>query len=742
MTTTESTATQSPAAKSPVSLEVRPDGVAVVTYDVPGEAVNTLKPTFAGDLERIMGQIASNPLIKAAILVSGKADTWIAGADIDMLKSVTTAAQAEAMCRAGHEAVLRIVRSPKPIVAAIHGAALGGGLEVALACHARVLSDDKKTVLGLPEVQLGLLPGINGLQRLAERAGLQAALDHGLTGKNMRPSKARQLGVADDVVPAPILKETAAALALKLAAAGPPFRPQPAGKKGPKLDAAALTRAALEQNPIGRAVLFQQAQKQTREKTGGHYPAPERIIEVLRTYAERGFDASRDVEARAFGELVVSSTAHRLMELFFATNAMKKDTGVDDPSVQPRKVEKIAMIGAGLMGAGIAYVSLNAGIAVRLRDRDDASLGRGLKYVTDILGDRVKKKQLTPLERDQKLALLTTTTDTSGLKSADLVIEAVFEDLAVKHAVLRDVEANGKDGVIFASNTSSIPISRIAAASRRPENVVGMHYFSPVHKMPLLEVIRTEATSPEVVATAVAVGKRQGKTVIVVNDGVGFYTSRILGPYMNEASWLLAEGVSIEQVDRALVAWGWPVGPLALLDEVGIDVAAHIGPIMIEAFGDRMSPPPTMAKLVSDDRKGRKNERGMYLYGAAAKKKGKGKHPDESVYAVLGLPVPKAKDKPPVAVEEIQMRCSLQLVNEALHCLGEGVLRSPRDGDVGAIFGLGFPPFRGGPFRYVDALGPAEVLRRIEVYERRFGKRWTPAPALVEAARTGKRFYD
>ncbi|XXT19981.1 fatty acid oxidation complex subunit alpha FadJ [Sorangium sp. So ce429] len=743
MTTTFDQAAQASAERGPISLEVRPDGVAVVTYDVPGEAVNTLKPTFAGDLERVMARIASDPLIKAAILVSGKPDTWIAGADIDMLKSVTTAAQAEAICRAGHEAVLRIVRSPKPVVAAVHGAALGGGFEVALACHARVLSDDRKTVLGLPEVQLGLLPGINGLQRLAERAGLQAALDHGLTGKNMRPSRARQLGVADDVVPAPILQETAAALALKLARVegGPPFRPARAAKRAPKLDAAALTRAALEQNPIGRAVLFQQAQKKAREKTGGHYPAPERIIEVLRAYADRGFEASRDVEARAFGELVVSSTAHRLMEIFFATTAMKKDTGVDDPSVQPWKVEKIAMLGAGLMGAGIAYVSLNAGIAVRLKDRDDASLGRGLKYVADILGDRVKKKQLTPLERDQKLALLTATTDTSGLKGADLVIEAVFEDLAVKHAVLREVEASGRDGVIFASNTSSIPIARIAAASRRPENVVGMHYFSPVHKMPLLEVIRTERTSPEVVATAVAVGKRQGKTVIVVNDGVGFYTSRILGPYMNEASWLLAEGVAIEQVDRALVAWGWPVGPLALLDEVGIDVAAHVGPIMLEAFGDRLAPPPTMAKLVSDDRKGRKNERGMYLYGAAAKKKGKGKHADESVYALLGLPVPAAKDRPPVPVEEIQMRCSLQLVNEALHCLGEGILRSPRDGDIGAIFGLGFPPFRGGPFRYVDSLGAAEVLRRIEVYERRFGKRWTPAPALVEAARTGKHFY-
>ncbi|WP_437279019.1 fatty acid oxidation complex subunit alpha FadJ [Sorangium sp. So ce375] len=743
MTTTSAPATPAPAAKSPLSLEVRPDGVAVVTYDVPGEAVNTLKPTFAGDLERIAGQIASNPLIKAAILVSGKADTWIAGADIEMLKSVATAAQAEAMCRAGHEAILRIVRSPKPIVAAVHGAALGGGLEVALACHARVLSDDRKTVLGLPEVQLGLLPGINGLQRLAERAGLKAALDHGLTGKNMRPSKARQLGVADDVVPASILRETAAALALELARveAGPPFRPRPVAGKTRKLDTAALTRMALERNPIGRGLLFQQAERETRKKTGGHYPAPERIIDVLRTYAEKGFEASKEVEARAFGELVASSTAHRLMELFFATNAMKKDTGVDDPAVQPRKVEKIAMIGAGLMGAGIAYVSLNAGIAVRLRDRDDASLGRGLKYVADILGERLKKKQLTPIERDEKLALLTTATDASGLRGADLVIEAVFEDLAVKHAVLRDVEEHGKAGVIFASNTSSIPISRIAAASKRPENVVGMHYFSPVHKMPLLEVIRTEATSPEVVATAVAVGKRQGKTVIVVNDGVGFYTSRILGPYMNEASWLLAEGVAIEQVDGALVAWGWPVGPLALLDEVGIDVAAHVGPIMLEAFGDRLAPPPTMSRLVSDDRKGRKNERGMYLYGAAAKKKGKGKHADESVYGVLGLPVPRAKDEPPVPVEEIQLRCSLQLVNEAMHCLGEGILRSPRDGDVGAIFGLGFPPFRGGPFRYVDSLGAAEVLRRIETYERRFGKRWTPAPALVEAVRTGKPFY-
>jgi 3-hydroxyacyl-CoA dehydrogenase/enoyl-CoA hydratase/3-hydroxybutyryl-CoA epimerase len=268
-----------------------------------------------------------------------------------------------------------------------------------------------------------------------------------------------------------------------------------------------------------------------------------------------------------------------------------------------------------------------------------------------------------------------------------------------------------------------------------------MHYFSPAHKMPLLEVIRTARTAPEVVATAVAVGKKQGKTVIVVNDGPGFYTTRILVPYMNEASWLLTEGVAIEVIDSALTAWGWPVGPITLLDEVGIDVAVHVGPVMLAALGSRLTPPPTLPSLAADNRKGKKNERGMYLYGAAAAKKGKGKHADESVYGVLGLPVPDPKAKPPVPVEEIQMRCSLQLVNEAIRCLGEGILRSPRDGDIGAIFGLGFPPFRGGPFRYVDSLGAAEALRRIEEYHKRFGSRWEPAPALIEAARTGNGFY-
>jgi 3-hydroxyacyl-CoA dehydrogenase/enoyl-CoA hydratase/3-hydroxybutyryl-CoA epimerase len=727
---------RAPASGGILSIRVRDDGVAVVTYDVPGEPVNTLKASFSKEFQGMLAELERDQRVKAAVLISGKPDNFIAGADIEMLKAAATSREAEALCRVGHEAVRRLSASKKPIVAAIHGAALGGGFEVALACHARVLSDDKKTVLGFPEVQLGLLPGMNGLQRLAQKAGLQVALDYGLTGKNMRPAKAKQLGVADDVVARAILENVAIELASALASGE---RKKARGKKPPL--GSELTRLALEENPVGRAILFQKARTMTEQRTHGHYPAPLAIIDVLKTFARDGFEASKDGEARAFGELAVSPVARCLMDLFFATTALKKDTGVDDPSVKPRPVERVFVLGAGLMGSGIAYATAVVGdIHVRMKDRDDAAVNRGLRAISDILDDRVKKKQMTRIEKASKVALLTATTDDSGLHAADLVIEAVFEDLAIKQQVLQEVEERGKPGVVFASNTSSIPIAKIASGSRHPENVVGMHYFSPVHKMPLLEVVSTEKTDPRVVATAVALGKKQGKTVIVVNDGVGFYTTRVLAPYINEASWLLMEGLSVEDIDKALVDWGWPVGPLTLVDEVGIDVAAHVGRIMLEAFGDRVDPPPVIAKVVVDERKGRKNEKGFYLYGEAARRAGKGKHVDPTIYAAVGLEKPSGRAK--VSMLDVQMRCSLQFVNEALHCFGERILRSARDGDVGAVLGLGFPPFRGGPFRLVDALGPADVLRRMRSYEQSFGKRWTPAPALVEMASNSRLFFS
>jgi len=574
------------------------------------------------------------------------------------------------------------------------------------------------------------------LQRLAQIVGLQVALDYGLTGKNMRPKKALKLGVADAVVPKPIIEQVAVDRALELAS-GQTERKD----SGLKLSSKHLTMLALEKNPLGRSVLFKKAREQVLKKTGGHYPAASKIIDVLESFGSDGFAASQDVEAHAMGALLQTKVSANLRSIFFATTALKKDSGVDDDSgVHPRSVDKIAMLGAGLMGAGIAYVSINKGIDVRLKDRDAQSVGKGVKYVADILDRQVKRRRMSRQEKGAKLAHLSATTDYSGMSKVELVIEAVFEDLDLKRRVLHEVEQHCKASVIFASNTSSIPIARIAESARAPQNVVGMHYFSPVHKMPLLEIIRTEQTADEVVATVVALGKRQGKTVIVVNDGVGFYTSRILGPYMNEASYLLTEGAEVGQIDKAMTAWGWPVGPLTLVDEVGIDVAAHVGPIMLEAFGKRMTPPPTIARLVSDDRKGRKNERGFYLYGAAARQKGKGKYVDESVYAALGLPLPNGKQSA-VGTEEIQERCNLQFINEALRCLGEGVLRSPRDGDIGAIFGLGFPPFLGGPFRYVDAVGADKILDRINYYRDRFGIRWEAAPILGEMARSKKRFH-
>jgi 3-hydroxyacyl-CoA dehydrogenase/enoyl-CoA hydratase/3-hydroxybutyryl-CoA epimerase len=392
------------------------------------------------------------------------------------------------------------------------------------------------------------------------------------------------------------------------------------------------------------------------------------------------------------------------------------------------------------MGAGIAYVSAaGADLQVRMKDREDAAVSRGLRSITDIVDGRVKKKQMSRAERIAVLGRLTTSTDDSGLATADLAIEAVFEDLALKHKVLREFEERARPQAIFASNTSSIPIGRIAEVATRPEKVVGMHYFSPVHKMPLLEVIRTPKTEPSVVATAVAVGKKQGKTVIVVNDGVGFYTTRILGPYLNEACWLLLEGAPVDVIDEAMVDWGFPVGPLMLLDEVGIDVAAHVGGVMLEAFGDRVLPPRAIGSVMTDDRKGRKNGKGFYLYGDSAERAGRGKLVDPTIYAALGLQKP--RDQGNVATDDIQMRCALQFVNEALYCWGERILRAPRDGDVGAIFGLGFPPFRGGPFRLVDTMGPGAVLRRMRDYEQAHGKRFTPAPVLVEMVKGNGLFY-
>ncbi|HEU4628849.1 MAG TPA: fatty acid oxidation complex subunit alpha FadJ [Gemmatimonadaceae bacterium] len=700
-------------------------GIVVVTLDVPGAPVNVLGPRVRQDVSALLDRLESDPSIRAAVLTSGKPDVFIAGADVEELLGLETAADAERLSREGQKLLQRLEDLRVPVVAAIHGSCLGGGLETALACAYRIATDDPKTGLGFPEVQLGLIPGAGGTQRLPQTVGLRAALDLILTGRTVRGRQALRLGLVDELVHPAILRDVALDRARALAD-GRLSPSQGRRRRG-------VADFLLDENPAGRAIVLRRAREQTLARTKGHYPAPLTALDVVATGYHEGDERGYFAEARKFGELVVGEVARELTFLFFATTALKKDPGVAAPAPDPLPVEKIAVLGAGFMGAGIAAVAALQQTLVRLKDTDDARVGRGLRAARDVFEERLKKRRLTRPQFQDLLALVGGTTRYSGFGNVDLCIEAVFEDVALKQQVLREAEAVLPPDAIYASNTSTIPIGVLADASRRPEHVLGMHFFSPVPKMPLLEVIVTPRTSPTATVTAVAYGKRLGKTVIVVNDGPGFYTTRTLAAYMNEAGFLLDEGVSIEAVDRAMVDFGFPVGPITLLDEVGLDVAGKVATVLSEAFGARMPRSRSLQRVLEAGRTGRKGRSGFYLYD----KRGKKGAVDASVYTLLPTG-PTRLDRP---AGEMQQRLVLAMVNEAARCLDEGVLRSPRDGDVGAVFGIGFPPFRGGPFRYVDAVGAPRIVKQLEELEARFPDRFAPATPLLRMAARGERFY-
>ena len=704
---------------SNLRLEKRPDGVAIVWFDTPGSVVNVLSRELLAEIGPILDDLERDGAIRAVVLASAKRGTFIAGADLAQLIAFERAEDGEAFSRDGHALLDRIAGSSKPVVAAIDGAALGGGLEVALACHYLIASDNPRTTLALPEVQLGLLPGGGGCQRLPRRIGLAAALPMVLIGKRLRARQALRAGLVDAVTSAGGIVETAARAASDLAA----------GRLAPRPRRRTLLTRALESRAL-RGFMFRKAEAEVLDKTRGLYPAPPAILECVRVGIEEGFAAGARREQVRFGELAASPEAKGLIGLFHAMNELKKPP----VAAPPRTVRRVAILGGGFMGTGVAQVSISAA-PTTVRDLSQEVLAASAKAVWDGLERRVRSHAITRFERDRDFARLRLTTDARDLAGADLVIEAVFEDLALKRRVLAETEERIAGDAVFASNTSALPIAEIAREARRPERILGMHYFSPVPKMPLLEIVVTPATAEWAVATAHAFGTAQGKTCIVVRDGPGFYTSRILSPYLNEALTLLDEGARVEDVDRALLDLGFPVGPLALLDEVGIDVAAHVGRNFGDLFAYRgLGSSAALARLDERGYKGRKNRRGFYRYDAA---KRRGARPvNDEVYALFG-----GGERRDLDAEEAADRLALLMANEAVHCLEEGVLTSPRDGDVGAVLGLGFPPFTGGPFRWIDRRGSGETVAALERLRARLGERFAPAPMLSVLAKSGFRFH-
>jgi 3-hydroxyacyl-CoA dehydrogenase / enoyl-CoA hydratase / 3-hydroxybutyryl-CoA epimerase len=697
------------------------NGITVITFDLHGEPVNKLTNAVRVELEALLIRLRDDASTRAVVLISGKPDNFIAGADIEEFTALTSQDAAERLSFEGQETVSRVETFHKPIVAAIHGACLGGGLELALACHYRIATNHPKTQLGLPEVQLGLIPGAGGCQRLPRLIGARAALDMILAGKSERASKALRLGLVDELVPESILRSVAVGAADRLAREGLPKR---AGKGG-------VPGLLLDRTAAGRQLVYRAARKQVLKRTGGHYPAPLAALEAVRVGLEQGVTAGLAEEHRAFGELAVGDVSRKLVQIFFATTALKKDDGVPPGSATPRQIRRLGIVGSGFMGSGIAGTAvLNVEVDTRLKDSDLTRVGKGLKAASRLLSDRLEKRRLTRQQYERLSALLSGSSDYSGFQRADLVIEAVFEDLEVKRKVLAEVEGVVRPDAIFATNTSTIPIRQIAEQARRPERVLGMHFFSPVERMPLLEVIPTAATAPDTVVTAVRFGRRMGKTVIVVADRPGFWVNRILSPYLNEAGHLLQEGTPIEVIDQAMTTFGFPVGPVALLDEVGLDVAEKAGNVMHEAFGDRMKPAGALGRMLGATRLGRKNGRGFYKYSEGHKA-----GVDASVYPLLGVrPVEAHPDL-------VQRRLIYSMLNEAAMACAEHVVRSPRDADIGAIFGIGFPAFRGGPLRMIDDLGAGRVVETLYQLQEQFGERFRPAPALLEMSRRSGHYY-
>lgn len=702
-------------------LTVDEAGIAHLILNNTDERVNAISALFMEEFLNILENVESNKSIRGLIIESSKPGIFVVGADINWLQTLKTPENCAAFAVAAQVPFTRLEDLNLPTVAAINGICLGGGLELALACRWRVAADHGAVQIGLPEVKLGVIPGGGGTQRLSAWTGIKNALDLACSGKSVKPAEALKLGIIDALFPPEALAEAAVDFLREKIRSGEDYR------RTWHRDDYRYGLSEEEQDAGWQKNLFEASRQVTLKKTKGHVRAPMKIIDAVEAGATQGFRAGLQREQAVFAEVLCSPEAKCLIDLFLMQNAMTKVYGSTDRSIKPADIKMVGVLGAGLMGSGIVHSIIASGRKAVIKDVSDEALNRGVQSIRGIIEQGIKKGKMTEDKAREILSLLQVTNSYEEFRDVDMVIEAVFEDMDLKHKTIQEVEQYIPERAILASNTSSLAITDLAKVSKRPEQLIGMHYFSPVNRMPLLEIIKGKQTAEKTTVTAVALAHATRKLPIVVNDGYGFYTTRIVATYLIEALRCLNDGADVETLDDVLVEYGMPVGPITLLDEVGHDVGAHVLTIMQKVFPVRFSDELTKV-TVKDGRLGRKNGRGFYLY-TGGKKQGV----DESVY-----PLFKSRKTTVLSREEIQDRVMMNLLNEVGFCIGEGIVTNPLDVEMGLIFGIGFPGFRGGPLHAIDQMGVERAVEKLASLEAKWGTRFKPAPYLVSAAKEKK----
>ena len=712
-----------------IKTDLDADGILLMTIDVPGASMNTITAQMQADLTTLVGQIESDSAIKGAVITSGKSSGFVAGADLKEMSGSFGAAKSVAETLSIASALSKLFRRletcGKPVACAINGLALGGGLEIALACHYRVAADDDRINLGLPEVMIGLLPGAGGTQRLPRLMGVQASLMYLLQGKNMKPKEALGFGVVNAVVPAAEVVAAAKAWVMANPKAQAPWDDKKFKFPG----------GAGQFNP-GFVQTFMGGIAMVSKETWNNYNAPKAIMSAVYEGAQLPIDRALDIEAKYFTKLITHPQSHNMIRSLFV-NKQAAEKGARCPAgIEPMPTQKLAMLGAGLMGAGVAMVSAQAGMDVVLLDRDVAAAQKGKQYTADRLAKLVSRGKMAQDKADAILARIHPTADYGDLKGCDLVIEAVFEDRKIKADVTKATEAVVGADTIFGSNTSTLPITGLAEAWSKPANFIGIHFFSPVEKMPLVEIIVGKHTGDAAIAKALDYVRQIRKTPIVVNDSRGFYTSRCFGTYVQEGYAMIEEGITPALIDNCGRHAGMPVGPLAVGDEVAIDLSYKVKKQTMADLGEAYLARPGDAavdKMMELERFGRKNGKGFYVY------------PEDGGRKYLWPEIEKHFGHKPESeqpsADEVKTRLIYRQLVECARCFEEGVLTTPEDGDLGAIFGWGFGPFTGGPFSHMDTVGLANVVATLDRLTQAYGERFATPKLLRDMAAKGGTFY-